>query len=520
MKAKLIPAQKIHLTRKNALLRLCFLLLSFYTFEGAYAQKKKVYTPAILQCGCNFKIDSSYLATAPAGLRADSTFSYKVDSSFQALCGYLVVPENRKKAASKMIRLPFIVLKSKNAGKKNDPLLFTGGGPGNSSLEWVNGIQRKSVIESRDCIAFEQRGTRYAIPYLRSFELDTALRVSYRKNLNKDSMWLEGVKRYKKKLERKGIDLSGYNTDETAADIIDLLDVLHIDSVNLTSGSYGGVTMLAVLKKQPLKVRSLVLDSPLPPFVAIDEEEHANFMEAINVLSRHCDKDSLDQQRYGNLKIKFDEYFRSIVDKKFYFPYVEKGTVDTLQIEYSKNELLEFLDNALQDASAIRHVPFMITEMIKGNHAPYIQRKLDLVFNRNTAPDGMRNAVYCADQPAYYSEEVVQDLYKLYPYMKNFHINDVYKAVCDCWKVPPIAATTKLPYYSDKPIMMGDGEMDPACSPRYMVRVKQYMPNAQCFLFINRSHGVGGSAFDRMTQKFLDHPFEKIESTNEQIIAY
>jgi pimeloyl-ACP methyl ester carboxylesterase len=502
------------------MVRFSVLLLFVYSFQAGYGQNKKVYKPAIQTCNCNFKIDSSYRATAPARLKADSTFPYQIDSSFKTICGYLIVPENRKKAASKMIRLPFIVLKSKNPGKKTDPFLFTTGGPGGSSLGWINGMQKSSVIESRDCIALEQRGTRFAIPYLRSFELDTAMREAYRKNLNKDSMFLEGVKRYKKKLEKKGIDLSGYNTDETVADIIDLLKVLKIDSVNLTGGSYSGGLMLAVLQKEPSKVRSLVLDSPLPTFVPIDEDEPMNFVTAISVLSEHCDKDSADQQRYGNLAAQFKNYFNSIADKKFYFPYLEKGTTDTIQIEYTKNELLDILDNTLQDASAIKNVPFMITEMINGNHAPYIQKKLDDIFNKNIAPDGMRMSVYCADQANYHSEEVIEQLWQLYPFLRGYHINDVYKAFCNCWKVPPISEQTKQPYYSNKPILIGDGEMDPACTPLYMYMIKHYMPNAQCFLFINKSHGVGGSTFHQMAQTFLDQPYQKIESKNGKVIAY
>ncbi|WP_216823595.1 alpha/beta fold hydrolase [Niastella vici] len=502
------------------MVRFSLLLLFVYSFQVGYSQNKKVYKPSMQTCNCNFKIDSSYMASVPARLKADSTFPYNNDSSFRTICGYLIVPENRRKASSGMIRLPFIVLKSKNPDKKQDPLLFTTGGPGGSSLGWINGMQKSSVIESRDCIAFEQRGTQFAIPSLRSFELDTAIREAYRKNLNKDSMWLEGVKRYKKKLEKKGIDLSGYNTDETVADIIDLLKVLKIDSVNLYGVSYSGGLMLAVLQKEPSKVRSLVLDSPLPTFVPIDEEEPMNFVKAIAVLSGHCEKDSSNQQRYGSLATRFENYFNSIADKKFYFPYVEKGTVDTLQVEYTKNELLDLLDNTLQDASAIKNVPFMITEMISGNHAPYIQKKLDDIFNKNIAPNGMRISVYCADQANYHSEERIQQLWRLYPLLSGYHINDVYKAFCDCWKVPPVNVQTRQPFHSNKPVLIGDGEMDPACSPLYMSRIKQYMPNAQCFLFINRSHGVGGATFRQMAQTFLDDPYHRIQSHNEKVIAY
>jgi len=490
----------------------CFTQISF--------SQKKTYTPKIEACGCRFKVDSSYIATAPSQLKSDSIFPNKIDSSFKTQCGYLIVPENRNKLSSRKIKLPFIIVKSKNPDKRKDPVLNTSGGPGNSSLAWANGITKSTLILDRDCIAFEQRGTKYAIPYLRSFELDTAIRESYRKNLSKDSMIIEGVKRYKKKLQKKGIDLAGYNSDETVADIDDLLIALHIDSVNLFGGSYSGGLMMAVLQKDPQRVRSLVLDSPLPMFIPIDEDEPAHFNEALNILFQHCEKDSTNKKLYGNLKEKFQQYFTSIIGKIFYFPYVEKGTSNVMNIQYSKNELLDVIENGILDLSTIKEVPFIITEMIRGNHAPYIKQKLDDIFNKNIAPNGMRMTVYCADQTSYHNENIIRQLYTVYPWMEGYHINDVYKAMCDCWKVPPVKATTKQPFYSNKPVLLGDGEMDPACSPLYMKMIQHYMPNAQSFLFINRSHGVGGKDFYEITQKFIDKPYQKIASNNKDIIAY
>jgi pimeloyl-ACP methyl ester carboxylesterase len=61
-------------------------------------------------------------------------------------------------------------------------------------------------------------------------------------------MYIVGAKLYKKKLEERGIDLSGYNTDETVADIHDLLRLLRIDSINLLGVSYSGGLMCLVLK--------------------------------------------------------------------------------------------------------------------------------------------------------------------------------------------------------------------------------------------------------------------------------
>lgn len=442
----------------------------------------------------------------------------KVDSSFKVDCAYLIVPENRRKRNGKVIKLPFVIVHSKNSDKRADPLLYTTGGPGGSSLGWAVGASKSDIIKDRDCIAFEQRGTRFAIPSLWNDELSDAIKKSYRENLNKDSMMVVGVNNMKKAFVSKGIDLDGYNTDETVSDIDDLLLTLGLDSVNLTGGSYSGGLMLAVLQKDPARVRSLVLDSPLPTFVPIDEDEPANLNEALHILFQHVEKDSANKAVYGNFEQRFKEYFTAIAGEVFTLPYVEKGGHDTLYIQYTRNDLLDIIDNGF---GRPKELPGRINDMITGNHAALIKEKLDGIFSGGNGPSGMRMSVYCADQTAYHREEVLKETSNAYPYMAGYHINDVYRALCDCWNVPPIKATTKQPYYSSKPVLLADGAMDPACRPLYIEMIHHYMPNSQRLLYLNGAHMVVGfSDWNKFVRRFLNHPYEKVNPGREDVIVY
>lgn len=493
--------------------KIFLLLFCLSVYFPASAQK-----PSIVQCDCHFRIDSIYLQSAPQVLRGDAVFPARIDSSYRADCGYLIVPENRSKKNSKLIRLPYIIVRTKNGTKKADPVLFTSGGPGNSSLGWAQGITRSTLIADRDCIAFEQRGTKYAIPYLRNTELDSAWHQAYRKNLPKDSMTIAGVKRYRERLQKRGIDLSGYNSDETANDIIDLLKLLHIDSVNLLGGSYSGGLMMTVAQKAPERVRSLVLDSPLPMFTPIDEDEPVNFMEAMRILFRHCETDSSDHQLYGGMEQKFIRYFNSIIGRTFYMP-VRDGD-STLNIAYTKNDLLQIVVSAMLDPMRMKDVPYIVTRIIAGDHAAYIRPYLERIITRYTAPDGMRMAVYCADQADYHRSHAIEELYRLYPFLRDYRINDVYKAMCDCLNIPPVNKEIKQPFYSAVPALIADGEMDAACRPLYMLQIRHYLPNSQCFLFTGRGHGVGGKDFYQLTQQFIDRPYQQLETPSATVKRY
>jgi hypothetical protein len=116
------------------------------------------------------------------------------------ICGYLVVRENRQDSKSKTIKLPFIDVESNNPSKRPDPVLYTGGGPGVSSLHPVTSIARRSRLRDRDYIAFEQRGTHFAQPNLECEGEGTAIQKAYLEHRFIDNAVLSSVRQCREKL--------------------------------------------------------------------------------------------------------------------------------------------------------------------------------------------------------------------------------------------------------------------------------------------------------------------------------
>jgi len=438
--------------------------------------------------------------------------AFKADTGFKTQCGYLVVPENRKKPYGKQIKLPFIKVESNNPNKHSDPVLYTGGGPGVSSLHPVTVIARRSETRDRDYIAFEQRGTHYAKPCLDCDSVGFAVQQAYIQHQPVDQAVTNAIKKCRAKLIANGIDLSAYNTDESAADIEDLRVALHIDSINLLGISYSGGLLMTVLKRYPEHIRSLILDSPLPEFINIDEQELANFNEALTAVL-----DSADSE----LTVRFRQYFTGLNDKTWMIAYPLKDGRQ-VNLQYGRAELLSIIHDKLENYEGISQLPMIVKDMIGGRQEGYVRTYFDGVFNSNSGVSGMRLSVYCSDKMAYSDPSIIQEQYSTMPWMSGFHVNDVYGPLCDCWAVKPIDSKTKLPFYSNVPVLLGAGGLDDACRPLYNDIIHHYFPNSQRVIFPKRLHGplLNSQYGDDLIGQFLAQPWQKLVIHNKEAYSY
>ena len=217
----------------------------------------------------------------------------------------LEVPENRSKSNSNTIRLPIYIFKSRSNQPKKDPIIYIVGGPGSSIIRNAPYMKYYQYLDDRDFILFEQRGTRYAQPHLDCPECAAANAQINTLQLNDsqaDSLYKKAVLACKARLTSKGIDLNGYNSNETAADIEALRSVLGIEKYNLLTLSYGTKIAQILMRDYPEHIRSVVLDSPLPLEVSYDEESIQNLLEAYDQVFQDCQKDQNCSQAFPNLK--------------------------------------------------------------------------------------------------------------------------------------------------------------------------------------------------------------------------
>ena len=229
------------------------------------------------------------LAPAQAGDResvgitqATDAFPVTPPSTVPSARYYLSVPENRSDENSRRIELPIVVLKSA-APTDQSPIVMLTGGPGTAGLSAAQYPRAYPWVGTRDFVIFGQRGTHHARPALMCSEFKQAI---------KDSQPMEGkvraIQACAREARTKGIDLSAYNSAESARDIEDLRQALGAERITLYAASYGTRLALAYARQFPEHVDALVLDSPLPFSADYDRELPKNVETVLKAIADRC----------------------------------------------------------------------------------------------------------------------------------------------------------------------------------------------------------------------------------------
>lgn len=165
--------------------------------------------------------------------------------------GQILVPENRQKENSRLISLPFVRIPS-SAENPGTPVVFLQGGPGFAMLSrlprlWDLPMLRPNA-EAADCIFVEQRGVGASRPNLEcpeTYDLPLVEPGSAEATLEAHRSYLGRALAF---WSKQGVDISGYNVRQMAADIDDLRQALSYERISLMGGSFGSHHGLAMLR--------------------------------------------------------------------------------------------------------------------------------------------------------------------------------------------------------------------------------------------------------------------------------
>lgn len=176
--------------------------------------------------------------------------------------GHLMVRENRAKESSGLIELVFFHWKS-TAERPGYPVVFLDGGPGSSPTNlaqipaYFNAF--KKLREVGDVILLDQRGVGRSRPNLTRISTESLPLNIF---ADRELAQAEFTRRFKADAEyfkAQGVDLTAYNSRESAHDVDDIRKALGAEKINIVGFSYGTHLSLACLRYHDKNINRVVL---------------------------------------------------------------------------------------------------------------------------------------------------------------------------------------------------------------------------------------------------------------------
>lgn len=460
-----------------------------------------------------FVLGLSLLVAAPTASMAETPTSrshfepgpcaVEVAADERIDCGILVVPENRSRIDSRMIRLPMLIFRSRAAAPAADPLMFLTGGPGNSALTGQRSGKTNPFLESRDQVLLEPRGARLAQPALDCPQINATkseIAAGRIRGEAADRRLTDAAAACHARLTAADADLNGYNSAEAADDIEDLRLALGYPQVNLYALSYGTRLALTVARRHPGSVRAMVLDSVLPPEVNYDETASANTWRALNAVFDGCAVDPVCSRAWPHPRADFEALVRRADMERLPF-----GLSDPT-IDVRGAEVVQAVGAALQDPRRIPLIPRAVGQALAGDY----REMANWITQAQGAPSfswGLRLSVWCAEEAPF------EDVARVAVQTDSRHglggvdERTASPAMCQAWKVAAAPAVENEPVRSETPTLILAGQFDPSTPPQWGRRLLPNMPKAHFVELPGLSHGASFNACGgRMAFDFINDP--------------
>lgn len=425
-------------------------------------------------------------------------------------CGVLLVPEDYGRSDGQTLRLPYVIVRSRSADPEPDPVIFTAGGPGYSSLDSVWVFADSLLLDDRDIIILEQRGNRYAEPALTC----------------DPSVWWEetqGNTPCLDAIQARGIDITQYTTHNIARDVVALREALGYAQWNLYGSSFSTLVMLLVMDADPSGTRSAILQSVRPPNETTFAHEADSPLRAIEQVFSDCAADDRCAASYPDLADNFFALVRHLNAEPVEVE-VESSTVgELISLEMDGDRFIDWvaveqLYGPVFSHHGAAYLPLLIDEVRRGNVRP-LEIAAQNAWNANIEnPNwawGLMFAISCQqDLPAAGSLRPEADL-AASERLDGFARTATQREICAAWDLAPLPPAGTAHVRSDVPTLVLAGSYDPVTPPVWGRTTAEHLPNSTYVEFPGHGHAVtvANPCVADLEALFLTNPTKELDTS-------
>jgi pimeloyl-ACP methyl ester carboxylesterase len=486
-----------------------------------------------LTSGCSVNPVTSKLANFGSAWQTVDCKTFDVPDAIaaQSDCGYVTVPEQHAQPNGPTIQLAVIRTRSSGKNPALDPLYVEQGGPGDSTIGDIadgalpNFPELPVLLQSRDLIFLEERGTRYSKPFLSCPELnDHYIAVAKGEIGYTDPSWFKACN---DRFKAQGINPNAFNTRENAADVYFVAETLGYPQFNYYGVSYGtllGQYVIAQADKHKAKLRSVILDGVVTTNIDFNLGAGHSMSYALRNVFHSCAQDQQCGQAYPNLEQKFfslvDQLNQKPIPITLTLPSSKKPIASQLDGNTFFNGILHFLVRPYSAESARgSSLPKFIYAASQGNF-DWVTEKLSEDLENHTSAREMYHTVLCARAK---SVQITPSevLPPAYPQLLPVGIREA-EAVTKACDI--LQAELKPPFVyenPDIPTLLFNGTYDPVTPQPYGEAVAKNLKTAYVYSFPGVGHGAlfvpkdmpAGTCSTQIAADFLANPQQAPDSS-------
>jgi pimeloyl-ACP methyl ester carboxylesterase len=378
------------------------------------------------------------------------------------------------------------IYESQSKPARPDPIVWLVGGPGGKAHFLPSRLFDRVVapyLWNRDFIVMDIRGTGSSQPAL-----------GCPGPRDPDGRWVSDCR------ERLAgsADLAMYNSAAAAADLADLRRTLGIREWNVFGESYGTRIALTAARDAPEGIRSIVLDSVVPPEADQYADGPAKFEAAILALGRASGARDL-RAEILRAADALDTDPRRIRGEYAGRPY---------DIRLDGRSMLQALHMALYESDLIPRLPGAIRG---GDDAAWGQAlAIGSVIDRDIVDMGARLSFHCAEEIPFTDWARMRAENDRRPWMRGVVYAPHMAEGCRIWNLVPADPRESLPVESPIPTLLLSGDCDPVTPASYAASAARHLPHSYAIIFPGLGHWVTANTVSTCPQSivraFIDNP--------------
>ncbi|MEN9936776.1 MAG: hypothetical protein RLZZ387_3355 [Chloroflexota bacterium] len=411
-------------------------------------------------------------------------------------CGTLTVPEQHAQPDGPTIQLAVAIFRSTGASPAPDPLVMLQGGPGGSTIDTYSQAlllpHGNRLLEERDVVLFDQRGTLYSRPSLICTEDIALVERTIEQDLSDEEgerLSLEASQACRDRLAAEGVNLSAFDSLENAADVEALRVALGYEQINLYGVSYGTLLALHVMREHPEGLRSVILDAVVPTQTNFNAEAPRSQDRAFSELFTACAEQPACNAAFPDLERRLFEQVDRLNAEPARVSVTDPETGKSYRMVMDGDTFLGLMFQLLYASEVLPGLPLLVDRVARGDYS-FISRIAPLFIFDRTIATGMYYSTICAEDADFTAQDV--DLSQVRPpFAEDAERSaEAIAAICRQWDVELLADSVDAPVASDIPTLVLNGRFDPITPPAFGEDAAQTLTNSYVFTFGNTGHGA------------------------------